>query len=842
MRAWHTAKKEEIILLLETSEYGLQQQEAVKRLLEYGPNELQFDAQSLWSKIIEPFRSVFVLVLGFAAIVSYFTHEKIGTYIILAVLIINALIYYVQEYMTARVLRSLRQTAEQQCTVLRSGDKKLIPIRELVPGDIILLSEGQHIPADLRVLHDDSLLVDESALTGESLPVEKHSGVTPEHAALYERHNMLFRGTYVIAGTATAIVVETGMQTEFGAIAHLAAGRDAKSPMQHKIERTVSLLIRATAVVAVIVVGLAVIRGIEIGYAVVFALTVAVAMVPEGLPIALTVTIVFGMRRMAKKKALVRTFRAIEDIGQLTTIATDKTGTLTKNKLSVIDAWEIHAYQPVLPVLAHAIGDHLNVSDPLDHAFVQFVTKNKHRAAGIMLKTFPFDQSLRMSGSVWATSKGADQKLLSVKGAPEHIIRLSNLSSEERHLAESKMHHYASQGYRVIGVAVKKISSIPDNLESATNAKFNFVGFVACADELRPEAKGAILSAQKAGITVRLITGDHFETAFNIAHMLNIASDRSQVASGHELPEKDDTLAEFVKTKTVFARVLPNDKFRILKALQTTEIVGMTGDGVNDVPALSNAHVGIAMGSGSDIAKDASDMVLLDNNFATVIKGVYEGRIVYNNVRRMVLYLLSATFSQVLTLVAALLIGVPLPLTAVMVLWVNLITDTALVIPLGLEPAEGDEMKKKPRSPKEPLLTRMFVTRIIIVGITGAVVTLIPFIALIEAGYSQAYAQTVSFMVMIALQWVNAFHVRSERVSLFKRAKVINYKMVVGLGIAFILQMLVMFGPLGVLFDIQPVTIEHLLIPVVFAVIMLSIAVEVHKYILRKTIPEHTNI
>lgn len=842
MHAWHTVSKDELFQILETNDHGLQKQEASKRLAEYGPNELSFDTQSLLSKLLEPFRSIFVVVLAFAALVSFATHEQLGGYIILAVLVINALIYYVQQYMTARVLRSLSRTAEQQATVLRGGIKQEVPIRNLVPGDILLLSEGQHIPADVRVLHDDNIMVDESALTGESLPVEKQAGVVSMNSPLYERHNMLFRGTYVIAGAATVLVVETGMQTEFGAIAHLAAERDVKSPMQHKIDRTVTLLIRATAVVSVVVLILSLIRGIEMSYALVFALTVAVSMVPEGLPIALTVTVVFGMRRMAKKRALVRTFRAIEDIGQLTTIATDKTGTLTKNKLSVVESWEIHAYQPVLPVLAHAIGDHSNVSDPLDNAFVQYVNDNKHTQKGLLLQSYPFEQSLRMSGAAWGVHKGTERVTLSIKGAPEHILRLSKLSHEERHAAESKLHHYASQGHRVIAIAVVELKKMPEKLEDIADLTFNFVGFVACADELRPEAKSAIKAAQKAGITVRLITGDHYETAFNIAHLLDIAADRSQVISGHELPEDDDALAALVKTKTVFARVLPNDKFRILKALQVDQIVGMTGDGVNDVPALSNAHVGIAMGSGSDIAKDASDMVLLDNNFATVIRGVKEGRVVYNNIRRMVLYLLSTTFIEVLTLITALLAGLPLPLTAVMILWVNLVTDTALVIPLGLEPPEGDEMKKPPRKPTEPLLTRMFISRIIIVGIAGAIVTLIPYYLLIRAGYSEPYAQTVAFMVIIVTQWVNAFNVRSETQSIFKRARVVNSKMIIGLGIAFALQMVVMFGPLGVLFDIQQVSITQLIASVAVASVVLIGVVEIHKYILRKTISNNKQL
>ncbi len=834
MRAWHTVPNEELYHLLETSEGGLQKQEAAKRLAEYGANELSFDAQSLWKRIIEPFKTIFVAVLSVAAVISIMTGKPLSAYIIGAVLIINAVIAYIQDYATTRVLRALKKTAEQKATVLRGGEQLEIPVRELVPGDIMLLSEGQQVPADIRILHEDNIQADESALTGESLPLAKSAGVLAEDTPLYGRHNMLFRGTYVVSGTAQAMVVETGMQTEFGAIAHLTSQREVKSPVQQKIDKTITMLLRVTAVVAVLVLALSLVRGIDIGYALTFAMTVAVSMVPEGLPIALTVTVVFGMRRMAKKKALVRSFRAIEDIGLLTTIATDKTGTLTKNKLSVIDSWEYTKREPVLPVLAHAIGDHEAISDPLDKAFFEYVKAKKERTSGILQQMYPFEQGVRMSGAAWATGKGTGKLLLSVKGAPEHILRQSHLSARERHDAESHMHRFAAEGYRVIAVATLELKRLPEKLEDLVGHKFRFVGFVACADELRPEAKGAIAAAQRAGITIRLITGDHYETAFNIARMLNIAEHRNQIVSGHDLPENDDELAELVKTKTVFARVLPNDKFRILKALQKTEIAAMTGDGVNDVPALSNAHVGIAMGSGSDIAKDAADMVLLDNNFASTIKAINEGRTVYNNIRRMLFYLLSTTLGAVLTLISALIIGLPLPVTAVMILWVNLVTDTALVIPLGLEPPEGDQMKQKPRKPDEPMLTAAYIVRMIIVGITMAVATLGTFAYFLDQGYSELYAQTVAFLVLIVVQWANAWNARSERQSLLTRAKVLNKPMILGLTIAFVLQLLVMFGPLGALFDIQPVALVHLAIPVVVSMIAIILVVEIHKYFVRR--------
>jgi len=360
-----------------------------------------------------------------------------------------------------------------------------------------------------------------------------------------------------------------------------------------------------------------------------------------------------------------------------------------------------------------------------------------------------------------------------------------------------------------------------------------FIGFLAFADELRSEAKNAIRAAHKAGISVRLITGDHYETAFNIGKQLGLATHINQVMQGVDLPKSMPALVETIKDKTVFARILPEDKFRILKALKQTEITAMTGDGVNDVPALANAHVGIAMGSGSDIAKDAGGIVLLDDNFATIIKAIAEGRKIFDNIRRMLFYLLSTSLGEVLTMVGALLFGLPLPITAIQILWINLVTDTAMVLPLGLEPEEDDHMKRPPRKPKDPLMSRMLLSRIAIIGLTMAVVTLITVSILVKQGYETSYIQTVAFMMLIVAQWMNAFNARSEFKSSFSRIKKVNYGLIVGLAIASVLQVLVMFGPLREVFDVQTVPLSTLLISSGLMAMTILIVSELHKFIIK---------
>lgn len=825
---WYQLTHEALYKELETSEQGLTKQEASARLEVYGPNQLSIHKDPWWRVILEPFQNVFVAVLAVAAIVSLVSHEALDAAIITAIIVVNAIIFYTQHYATSRVLRSLKKHSIQKVTVLRDNNQMVISSVDLVPGDIIFLNEGERIAADARIIHADALQLDESSLTGESTPVRKNASTLAKAKQIYEQDNMTFQGTYVTAGSAKAVVVETGSRTEYGKIAKLAASEQSKSPVQVKIDHLISLLVKTIAVVAVFVFILSLVRGIPMGEAIRFVLSLSVSAVPEGLPVALTVIIVLGMRRMARQKALVRSFKAIEDIGLVTTIATDKTGTLTKNRLSVVDQWTMIPERTSLDTVAgNAIDSSAKRADPLDTALTEHIGSAEARTAD---KVYPFDLALRMSGTYIRKDS-----VIYIKGSPEHLLSLAKLKKEQHHAAESAMRELASKGYRVIAFATYAVGNTPpDDLSVIRKGDLLFAGFLAFADELRPEAPAAIRAAQAAGIKVRLITGDHYETAYNIGKSIGLATHPAQVVKGTDLPSSPKALAAVIRDKTVFARILPEDKFKILKALKETEITAMTGDGVNDVPALANAHVGIAMGSGSDIARDAGGIVLLNDNFATIIKAIAEGRKIFDNIRRMLFYLLSTSLGEVMTMIGALLFGLPLPVTAIQILWINLVTDTALVLPLGLEPAEEGHMKRPPRRPKDPLLSRMLLSRMGVIALTMAIVTLSIVAILHSKGQSPAYIQTVAFMALIVAQWTNAFNARSEYQSSFARLKSKNYGMLVGFVIAFGLQMMVMFGPLQSVFNIQSVPIESLVLSSVVMAIAILLAGEVHKFFSRR--------
>jgi len=829
---WHAKTIEQTYQELVSSDKGLAVHEVRKRLKHYGQNRPMLKKDPFWKLIIEPFRSLFVGVLIVAGVVSALTHETLDSVIILTIISINAAIFYTQQYATNRVLRSLKKKSVQKVHVLRDSKRKTVSSLKLVPGDIIFLTEGERVPADARLVQVDNLQLDESALTGESLPVYKTVSTLGSDTPIYERHNMVLQGTYILAGRGRAMVVETGPRTEFGLIARLASQTDEKSPVQQKIDHIVARLIQVLVVVAILVFVLSLIRGLPVAEALRFVLAMSVSVVPEGLPVALTIIVVLGMRRMAKHKALVRSFKAIEDIGLITTIATDKTGTLTKNHLRVVDSWS-PAGNAIDKFVARTIDPNESSIDPLDTALKEHV--------GHMHKTgfkqfYPFNPSLRVSGAYYD-----DEHMLYLKGLPEHVLAGSHINHTDRQKAESIMHTFASKGYRVIAIARQKLRVSPKDLNAIQRSKHEFLGFVACADELRPEAKSAIEAVQAAGIKVKLITGDHFETAYHIGSQIGLVSHRNQIVVGSELPKSTAALAAVIRQKTVFARILPEDKFRILQALKTTDITAMTGDGVNDVPALADAHVGIAMGSGSDIAKDAANIVLLNDNFATIIKALSEGRKIFDNIRRMLFYLLSTSLGEIFTMIGALLLGLPLPVTAIQILWINLVTDTALVLPLGLEPAEKDHMTQPPRKPKDPLLSRMLLIRMILVAGTMALVTLIIVKTLRDKGYTTPYIQTVAFMALIAAQWMNAFNARSERESIFTRLRRANYGFAVGLTVAIILQFLVMFGPLREVFGIQQVDTSILAVSTLGIMLAVLFVVETQKFVLRH-LPSSTEV
>ncbi|MEK7561251.1 MAG: HAD-IC family P-type ATPase, partial [Patescibacteria group bacterium] len=758
MRLWYRLGHDEVLGKLGTSSEGLSSLEAEKRQKQFGYNELRTRTEPMWKRLLEPFRSIFVLVLTFAAIISFISHEQLDGFIILTIIAVNITIFYSQQHATRRVLKSLRRHNEQFVRVLRDGQKLDLSSRLLVPGDIIILTEGSRIPADVRLLHEENLYVDESSLTGESLPIKKSLSVITSEKQIYDQRNMAFQGTYVISGTGQAVVVETGLNTQFGLVAELATQAEPKSPMQIKIDHIVSRLIKILTGVALVVFILSLARGIEPSEALRFVMAMSVSAVPEDLPIALSVILVLGMRRMAKKNALVRSMKTMEDIGIVTVVAVDKTGTLTKNNLSVIEGWALDDKTNLSEAVYKSLGDASNSAEPFDKALLAAVHDNLS-FSGKLLKNYPFEQTQRISGALWRESESS---FLYIKGAPEHVLNLCHLNESEHSLSQTQLYALAANGYRVIALARARPPDELADLKKLDSLNFEFLGLIAFADELRPESAQAVMQAHQAGIDVKMITGDHFETAFHIGRTLGICTHKDQVIMGSDLPQDEEELIRIVKQKTVFARILPKQKLDILKALKKNNIAAMTGDGVNDVPALISAQVGIAMGSGNDIAKDAGDILLLDNNFSSILNAIAQGRVIYDNIRRMLFYLLSTTLGEVLTMIGALLVGLPLPVTAVQILWINLVTDTALVIPLGLEPPEEDHMKRPPRPPKAQILDKVILSRIVIVGAVMAAVILASFAYFVNKGYPLEYAQSVAFMMLVAAQWMNAFNARSE--------------------------------------------------------------------------------
>lgn len=820
---------------LKVTDKGLSVSDAKERLAIHGPNTIKVHGEPLWKKIVEPFANVFMLVLFIAAALSVVQGHALDAGIILAIMFISATIYYVQRFSTDRILRSLQSHTAQDVDTLRDGQFVAIDTSLLVPGDVIQLAEGEKVPADARVMLASSVRTDEALLTGESLPVSKQVEPLDGDKEVYERSNMLFQGSFVVSGEVTAIVVYTGNDTEFGQLAALSSGTDMTSPVQQKIDKLITRIIAGVTAVAIVAFGLALLRGMELAESIRFVMALAVSAVPESLPIAISVILVFGMRRMAAKKALIRNMRAIETVGVITTIATDKTGTLTKNKLTVQEVWQpAHTRENIARHVALSVNNNSAKShDPLDIAMLEFA--QHERAPEPKTKpiiSLPFDQLAAMSGNIWHKGEGYE---LYIKGAPEHVLARSSLTSGEEEEAIHALHQLTGQGYRVIALAetylkgeVAAFSDIPKS------HPLTFVGFIAVADVLRPEAKRAIAAAQSAGVTVRMITGDHLETAFHIGKELGMVTSRDQVFDSRKMNVMSDAeLLMVIDNVRIFSRVIPEHKFRILSLLKTTNITAMTGDGVNDVPALVNAHVGVAMGSGSQIAKDAGDIILLDNNFKSIIDAMREGRIIFANIRRMLIYLLSTNAGEVMVAIGALLIGVPIPLVPVQILWVNLVTDTSLVIPIGLEPGEKTVMVHKPKRPDAPILSKFMIGRMILMALTMAAVTLVLYVVFSNM-YGTEYGRTIAFSALVVMQWANALNARSDYQSLLGRMKVLNVHFIIGMTVAVTMQMLALFGPLQDLLHIHPVSIGDLFYTGLIAFTIPIVVVEIHKFIGRR--------
>lgn len=820
-------------------ETGLNDKEIAKRREKYGKNLLEVKETPLWKKILEPFLDIFMVILIVALILSAIQQDWIETVAIGAIIAADAIIYYIQRFSTERILKSLRASTEQKITVLRNGEEQAIDSVELVPGDIVILREGDRIPADGRIINESGLLSEEAMLTGESEPIAKDARAISGARKVYEQRNMVFSGAFVLTGTGRFVVTATGNNTEYGRIASLASSVEESSPISEKINKLVFKIAIVVVILAVLVLIVQLIDGIEILSALKFTLAMIVSAVPEGLPIAISIILALCAKRMARKQALIRELKAIESIGIVTTIASDKTGTLTENRLEVSETWSLgkpsdfrrHLAEAALPE-ASMIEENKGISavDPLDTCILNYLRAENYAIDKLEpIKTYAFDQSLKLSGNLYRGT--GNELILGIKGAPETVIARSKLSRVEREKIEAKLLELAGKGYKVVAIASGKLKREINELTRLEKSdQFQFEGFIAIADAIRPEAAKAIRQNARMGVRTKMVTGDHASTAYAIGRELGLARDISEVLDCSKLGNvSDDDLAEMVKNTTVFARVTPEDKFRILNAIKQTEICAMTGDGVNDVPALVGAHVGIAMGGSPSVVQDAGDIVLLDNNFKNITEAIKESRTVLANIRRMLGYLLATNAGEALTMIGALLFFGDQMLTPIQILWVNLVTDSLLVIPLGLEPPEQKVLRAKPEHKDAPILSSTMVIRMIIIAVVMSALTIGTYFVSKLVLHSDTQANTLAFTALVVMQWSNAISARGMYESAWKRIKTRHHSFLYAFIVAVLLQLAALFGPLAPLVDTVSVPLLALAITVVVAFVVPLIVTETHK-------------
>ncbi|AVK61863.1 ATPase [Lactobacillus sp. CBA3605] len=832
---------------LQTDDQGLSQIEADARLEKYGHNALnQQKTTSLMQKFIAQFKDFMIIVLLVAALIAAFTGEGVDAIIILLVVVLNAVFGVFQESKAEEAINALKEMAAPDATVLRDQALKTVKSDELVPGDIVSLEAGDIVPADLRLLTSASLKVEEAALTGESVPVEKQAvTLTAADLAIGDRVNMAYMNSNVTYGRSTGIVVATGMQTEVGRIAGMIEAADeTTTPLQDNLTQLGKSLTILILIIAAVVFGVGMLRGSEsLINMLLTAISLAVAAIPEGLPAIVTITLALGTQRMAKRHALVRKLPAVETLGSTDIIASDKTGTLTQNKMTVeklvvnqklIDARTTHlapdshlAQVMILSNDTKIMADGL-AGDPTETALVQYQLDQDYPVDQLLkdrprVDEVPFDSERKLMSTVHPLPNG--QFLVAVKGAPDELLkRVTAIENEQqvgpftpaiRNQILATNHQLATQALRVLAFAYKIIDEIPATVDSLTlENELIFAGMVGMIDPERPEVEQAVAEAKSAGIRPLMITGDHRDTAEAIAARLGIieAGDDAAVITGAELDALSD--AEFSKKVAdyaVYARVAPEHKVRIVNAWQKRgKVVAMTGDGVNDAPALKAADIGIGMGiTGTEVSKGASDMVLADDNFATIVVAVEEGRKVFANIQKAIQYLLSANLGEVLTLFMMTMLGWQI-LAPVHILWINLVTDTLPAIALGVEPTEKNIMQHKPRGRNSNFFSGGVFSSIIYQGLLEGGITLFVYWLAItypvhaNASLAHADALTMAFATLGLIQLFHAFNSKSIHESLFTvglfRNKFFNWAILIAFAL---LAMTIMVPGLNGLFHVS---------------------------------------
>ena len=860
-RDWHTLRAEEALAAVAASATrGLSPAEVQRRLAHFGPNALpQPRRRWLTSIFLHQFANPLIYLLLLAAGIAFLVGRSSDAAVIAVVVVVNALIGAFQEGRAERSLAALRRMTGQRARVLREGCETTVAAREIVPGDILLLAAGDAVAADARLFEGAAIQIAEAALTGESLPVAKDMLPLAPDTPLGDRRNMLYAGTHVAAGRARAVVVATGLATEIGRIAALAeSAPNLQTPLERRIDQFGRRLIVVAIGLFAVILAVGLLREIPLGEIAMLAISQVVGMIPEGLPVAMTIGLAVGVQRMARRGVIVRRPAAVEALGCTTVICSDKTGTLTRNEITVTelflgDGREIAVtgagYAPegsfleggvtVMPEAdpalralleagalcndAQLVGPHATdsrwraIGDPTEAALLTAAVKAGFVAAELRARfprraELPFDPAAKLMATQHATPTGS--KVL-IKGAPEVVLELCGwvrrnggdapLDQPARRSVRAAVERMAARALRVLAVASVEGAEIDGRAGlSAFQNRAVLLGLVGQIDPPRPEAAGAVARCRAAGIQPVMVTGDHAATGMAVARLLGMAGDGDLAIDGTELERMSDAdLARRIQHVTVFARVHPAQKLRIVDAYQRRgAIVAMTGDGVNDAPALMRADVGVAMGiTGTDVAKEAARIVITDDDFATIVSGVEEGRVVYRNIKKVILLLFTTSLAEVIVLLGAMLLGYPPPFAAVQILWNNLVTEGAIAIHLIMEPPEGDEMQRPPIPPDEPLLTRALLRRI--GWMTPAIVlsTLGWFVARISAGVPLIQAQSETFTLLVVCEWFNVLNCRSETRSALDRGLLGNPWLLGGLLVGNLLQVAVIFwAPLSTLF------------------------------------------
>jgi Ca2+-transporting ATPase len=843
----------EVFQLLQTSKQGLRPNQVEQRFSQFGPNELQGKPpKSIGILILHQFKDIMIFILLAAACISVAIGEIKDALVVMIVVVLNAIIGFVQEYRAEKAIEALKKMSSPNTIVRREEGIVELPVAHLVPGDLVILEAGMLVPADLRLIDCQALKIEEASLTGESLPIEKNTEeIFTENIPLGDRVNMAYKSTIVTYGRGEGLVVVTGMNTEIGKIAKLLGDKEVKTPLQVRLSDFGKKLSLGVLLICVVIYVAGLMRGEEPIKMLLTAISVAVAAIPEALPAVITIALALGAKRMVAKNALVRKLSAVETLGSVSYICSDKTGTITQNKMTVTDTclckseFGINGIEdiellPLVMELNHDVifdNNRLLKGDPTEIALVEYTRANNHykptwSKSFTRIHELPFDSVRKIMTTIVPYQH---QYLVISKGAAENISDICSVVDKNTVIESTAQ--YAQQGKRVLAYAYKLINQLPISISHEyVERDMIFIGLVAMIDPPRPEAVQAISDCYSAGITPVMITGDHPITAKAIAQQTGILKKQSdRVITGHELSKlSTDEYAVLIESIKVYARVSPEQKLDIVKALQAKQhYVAMTGDGVNDAPALKRANIGVAMGiTGTDVSKEAAHMILLDDNFASIIKAVAEGRRIFDNIRKFIKYTMTSNSGEIWTIFLAPLLGLPIPLLPIHILWINLVTDGLPGLALASEKAENDVLKRPPRKPNDSIFDDGLGINILWIGLLMGGVCIATQAWAIQQ--NRTAWMTMVFTVLSFSQLGNALAIRSNKESIFKLGFWSNKPLLLSIILTVLLQLAIIYVPfLQQIFRTQSLSLQELILCIALSSIVFW-AIEIEKWLKMK--------